>query len=91
MISKEEYYHLKEYYDHQRLREYNREKVYNEIKEFLERVDKMTKEDGEENPLENSLDMMFEKAWAEMEEKNWDFPIPTGWIPNDKKWRLWNE
>ena len=51
----------------------------------------MTKEEGEENPLENSLDMMFEKAWAEMEEKNWDFPIPTGWIPNDKKWRLWNE
>ena len=39
MISKEEYYHLKEYYDHQRLREYNREKVYNEIKEFLEGTD----------------------------------------------------
>ena len=28
----------------------------------------MTKEDGEEK-LENSSDVMFEKAWAEMEEK----------------------
>ena len=51
----------------------------------------MTKEDGEENPLENSLDVMFEKAWAEMEEKNWDFPIPVGWVPQDEKWKLWNE
>jgi len=91
MISKEEYNNLKEYYDHQRLREYNREKVYNEIKEFLDRVDKMTKEEGDENPLEFSLDIMFEKAWVEMEEKNWDFPIPVGWKPRDEKWRLWNE
>ena len=91
MISKEDYYNLKEYYDHQRLRVYNKEKVYNEIKEFLDRVDKMTKEDGEENPLENSLDVMFEKAWAEMEEKNWDFPIQVGWVPQDEKWKLWNE
>ena len=29
----------------------------------------MTQEEGEENPLEFSLDTMFEKAWAEMEEK----------------------
>lgn len=91
MISKEDYYNLKEYYDHQRLRVYNKEKVYDEIKEFLDRVDKMTKEEGDNNPLEFSLDIMFEKAWAEMEEKNWDFPIPVGWKPRDEKWRLWNE
>ena len=30
--------------------------------------------------LEFSLDIMFEKAWAEMEEKNWDFPIR--WVEN---------
>jgi len=91
MISKEEYRNLKEYYDHQRLRVYNKEKVYDEIKEFLDRVEKMTKEEGESNPLENSLDIMFEKAWVEMEEKNWDFPIPVGWKPREEKWRLWNE
>ena len=68
MISKEEYHNLKEYYDHQRLRVYNKEKVYDEIKEFLDRVEKMTKEEGEANKLENSIDTMFEKAWAEMEE-----------------------
>ena len=91
MITKEDYYNLKEYYDHQRLRVYNKEKVYDEIKEFLDRVDKMTKEEGDNNPLEFSLDIMFEKAWAEMEEKNWDSPIPVGWKPRDEKWRLWNE
>jgi hypothetical protein len=91
MITEQEYYKLKEYYDHQRLREYNREKVYNDIKEFLDRVDKMTKEEGDENPLENSLDTMFEKAWAEMQEKDWDFPIPVGWKPKDEKLRFWNE
>lgn len=91
MISKEEYNHLKEYYDHQRLRVYNKEKMYEEIKEFLERVEKMTKEEGEENPLENKLDDMFEKAWAEMEEKDWIFPIPVNWKPKDKNWQLWNE
>ena len=91
MITKDEYYNLKEYYDHQRLRVYNKEKVYNDIKEFLDRVDKMTKEEGEENPLENSLEALFEKIWAKTEEKDWDFPIPVGWKPQDEKWRLWNE
>ena len=47
MISKEEYYNYKEYYDHQRLREYNREKVYQGVKEFLDSVEKMTKEEME--------------------------------------------
>ena len=91
MISKEEYHSLKEYYDHQRLRIYNKEKVYDEVKEFLDRVEKMSKEEGEDNPLENSLDRMVEKIWEKMEEKDWHFPIPTGWKPRDKKWLLWNE
>ena len=91
MITEQEYYKLKEYYDHQRLREYNREKVYNDIKEFLDRVEKMTKEEGEENPLENSLEEMASQVWAKMEQKDWDFPIPVGWKPKDEKWRLWNE
>ena len=64
MITKDEYYNLKEYYDHQRLRVYNKEKVYNDIKEFLDRVDKMTKEEGEPNPLEHSLEAMVDDATA---------------------------
>ena len=47
--------------------------------------------DLEETPLENKLDDMFEKAWAEMEEKDWIFPIPVNWKPKDKNWQLWNE
>ena len=91
MITKDEYYNLKEYYDHQRLRVYNKEKVYNDIKEFLDRVDKMTKEEGEPNPLEHSLEAMVDDVWAKMEQKDWDFPIPVGWKSKDEKWRLWNE
>ena len=91
MISKEEYYNYKEYYDHQRLREYNREKVYEGVKEFLDSVEKMTKKEGEDNPLEGGLEKMFEKIWVKTEEKDWDFPIPVGWVPQDGKWRLWNE
>ena len=91
MISKEEYYNYKEYYDHQRLREYNREKVYQGVKEFLDSVEKMTKEEGEDNPLEGGLEKMFEKIWVKMEEKDWDFPIPVDWVPQDEKWRLWKE
>ena len=91
MISKEEYYNLKEYYDHQRLKEYNKEKIYDGIKEFLANVEKMTKEEGEDNPLEGGLEKMFEKIWVKMEEKDWDFPIPVDWVPQDEKWRLWKE
>ena len=91
MISKEEYYNLKEYYDHQRLREYNREKIYDQVQEFLDRVEKMTEQEGEPNPLEHSLDQMVEKIWEKTEEKDWDFPLPVGWKPRDKKWLLWNE
>jgi len=91
MISKEEYYNLKEYYDHQRLREYNKEKIYDQIEEFLEGVEKMAKEEGDEKPLHDSMEEMFEKLWARTEEKDWDFPLPVGWKPRDKKWRLWNE
>ncbi len=71
MISENEYNTLKEYYDHQRLREYNKERVYDQVQEFLDRVEKMTKEEGELNPLEHSLDEMVEKIWEKMEEKDW--------------------
>ena len=91
MISENEYNTLKEYYDHQRLREYNKERIYDQVKEFLDRVEKMTKEEGELNPLEHSLDEMVEKIWEKMEEKDWDFPLPVGWKPRDPKWRLWRE
>ena len=49
------------------------------------------KEEGEENPLEHSLEEMASQIWAKMEQKDWDFPIPVGWKPKDEKWRLWNE
>lgn len=91
MISENEYNTLKEYYDHQRLREYNKERIYDQVKEFLDRVEKMTKEEGELNPLEHSLDEMVEKIWERTEEKDWDFPIPVNWKPRDSKWRLWRE
>lgn len=91
MISEDEYNTLKEYYDHQRLREYNKERIYDQVKEFLDRVEKMTKEEGELNPLEHSLDEMVEKIWERTEEKDWDFPIPVNWKPRDPKWRLWRE
>jgi len=41
--------------------------------------------------LHDSMEEMFEKLWARTEEKDWDFPLPVGWKPRDKKWRLWNE
>ena len=91
MISENEYNALKEYYDHQRLREYNKERVYDQVQEFLDRVEKMTKEEGESNPLEHTLDEMVEKIWENTEEKDWHFPVPESWVPRDPKWRLWRE
>jgi hypothetical protein len=91
MISENEYNTLKEYYDHQRLREYNKERVYDQVQEFLDRVEKMTKEEGELNPLEHSLEEMVEKIWENTEEKDWHFPIPKSWVPRDPRWRLWRE
>jgi len=91
MITKQEYENLKEYYDYQRLREYNKERVYDQVQEFLNRVEKMCEQEGEENPLEHTLEEMAEKIWQNTEEKDWHFPIPESWVPRDPNWRLWRE
>ena len=82
MISKKEYRNLKEYYDYQRLREYNKERLRERISRLIEEFD----DEGEVN-----IDKMFEKMWADMDEEDFDRPIPWGWVPKDPKWRLWNE
>tara|TARA_B100001094_G_C18094071_1_gene752045 strand:- start:607 stop:855 length:249 start_codon:yes stop_codon:yes gene_type:complete len=82
MISKEEYRNLKAYYDYQRLREYNKEKLRERINQLIEQFD---------DEEEVNIDKMFERMWADIDEEDFDRPIPWGWVPKDPKWRLWNE
>lgn len=80
-ITEESYKDLKEYWDFQRTREYNWEKLC-EVCANVESNFAFT--NGK------SGDELRDTLWNKIDQSEFEKP-PKGWVPQDKKYRLWNE
>ena len=74
--------HLKEYWDYQRKIEYNKEQIYMMAERFEGRAF---------NDFESvSIDDVKSLLWNRIKPDEFEEP-PKGWIPQNEKYRLWNE
>jgi len=81
-IPEKEYYELKEYWDFQRKKEYNKEKVIKMCDSF---GGKLYDQFGQV-PLQEIKDTI----WTRIPQSEYEEP-PSDWVPEDPKYRLWNE
>lgn len=80
-IAETHYNELKEYWDFQRKREYNYEQLCNVCDNIGSNFRFTNGKNGEE--LKNDL-------WNKIQPDEYEEP-PKDWVPQDEKYRLWNE
>ena len=81
-ISQKDYNNLKEYWDYQRKIEYNKEQIYMMAERFEGRAF------NDFGPV--SIDEVKSLLWNRIKPDEFEEP-PKGWIPQNEKYRLWNE
>ena len=81
-IQEKEYIHLKEYWDFQRKVEYNKEQVFKMADNFSGRAF------TEFGPV--NIDDLKQMLWTKVPMEEYEEP-PKGWVPENEKYRLWNE